>query len=47
MSAVFSTDGAYRYALWRQWLLGEGTLMFVMLNPSTADAIKNDPTLIG
>jgi hypothetical protein len=42
--AVLSDDGQYRYALTRHW--GEGTsLRFVMLNPSTADASLNDPTI--
>lgn len=45
MSAVFSPCKKYRYTLWRQWLLGQGTLLFVMLNPSTADVIKNDQTV--
>lgn len=43
-SAVLSPDGKYRYRLDRRW--GEGqTAMFVMLNPSTADATQDDPTL--
>jgi hypothetical protein len=45
-SAVISDDGRYRYVLSR--LLGfggEGTCLFVMLNPSTADASRNDPTI--
>lgn len=42
--AEFSPCGRYRYSLWRKW--GEGrTLAFIMLNPSTADADKNDPTV--
>lgn len=42
--AVISLCGAYRYSLWRKW--GPGRLMtFIMLNPSTADALKPDPTL--
>lgn len=44
--AVLSADGRYRYRLWRE--LGDGpmgTVVFVMLNPSTADAEKDDPTI--
>lgn len=43
--ATFSPCDSFRYLLWRTWLTGEGTLMFLMLNPSTADASKNDPTI--
>ena len=44
--AVLSGCGRYRYALTRgDWLDGEGTCMFVMLNPSTADAREDDPTI--
>lgn len=42
--AVFSPNGDYRYRLIRRW--GEGkTLLFVMLNPSTADANADDNTV--
>lgn len=42
--AVFSPCCGYRYRLWRRW--GDGpTLLFVMLNPSTADEDANDPTV--
>lgn len=42
--AVFSECLLFRYSLRRIW--GEGPrLMVVMLNPSTADANKNDPTI--
>lgn len=45
VSATFSKCGRYRYALHRDARLGgEGDVLFVMLNPSTADATKNDPT---
>lgn len=43
--AILSVCGRYRYRLWRRWLLGHGTLAFVMLNPSTADASVDDPTI--
>ncbi|HEY1690016.1 MAG TPA: DUF1643 domain-containing protein [Solirubrobacteraceae bacterium] len=47
MKAVLSDDGVYRYALWRETGIigGEGTVLFVMLNPSTADAEQDDPTI--
>lgn len=42
--ATISECGRYRYALWRKWAPGE-TVMFVGLNPSTADATLDDPTI--
>lgn len=42
--AQFSACRRFRYSLWRTW--GEGpTVMFVGLNPSTADALLDDPTI--
>lgn len=42
--ANISACGLYRYALWRQW--GDGPqVVFIMLNPSTADAKQDDPTI--
>lgn len=47
--AEFSECKQYRYALWRVWKIEENThprmLCFLMLNPSTADETKNDPTV--
>ena len=43
-SAVMSACGAYRYLLRRHWGSGP-TIGFVMLNPSTADADVDDPTI--
>ena len=44
-AACFSDDRAYRYTLRRNFLIGEGTVGFVMLNPSTADETDDDPTV--
>jgi hypothetical protein len=45
-SALFSADGLYRYVLTRVWDLADPTsLVFVMLNPSTADHDLDDPTV--
>lgn len=43
-SAVVSPCGTYRYRLGRAWR-GGPTLLFVMLNPSTADASVDDATI--
>jgi hypothetical protein len=43
--AVVSDDGRYRYALTRTWRPDAPLLTFVMLNPSTADAYADDPTI--
>lgn len=43
--AEFSECGKYRYALGRQFQHGIGICVFVMLNPSTADAELDDPTI--
>ena len=44
--AVLSADGKYRYRLWRTIGPGPmGTVVFVMLNPSTSDASADDPTI--
>lgn len=42
--AVFSADDRYRYLLYRSWS-NNPSVNFVMLNPSTADEIDNDPTV--
>lgn len=42
--AVISECGRYRYSLWRRWGTS-GIVMFVGLNPSTADAKQDDPTI--
>ncbi len=43
-SAVFSEFRTHRYALFRQWNDGD-RVMFIGLNPSTADETLNDPTV--
>ncbi len=42
--AVFGRPDCYRYRLWRSWAAGK-TALVVMMNPSTADAHANDPTV--
>lgn len=45
-SAVISNCGKYRYVLTRTWGNGiRNKAVFIMLNPSTADAEKDDPTI--
>ncbi len=47
-SAIISTCGRYRYQLERSWAKRTSrktTVVFVGLNPSTADATHNDPTI--
>ena len=43
--AVISRCSQYRYDLWRIWDRDSPIMVFVMLNPSTADAGADDPTL--
>lgn len=43
-NAILSPCEKYRYALTRRWSDGPQVL-FVMLNPSTADATADDPTI--
>lgn len=52
-SAEISECGRYRWWLrrsWKMWdqgmpVVGKGVCCFVMLNPSTADAMQDDPTI--
>ncbi|MEO1209584.1 MAG: DUF1643 domain-containing protein [Cyanobacteria bacterium J06638_20] len=43
--AEFDPSGLYRYRLWRRWDPQAPTIAFVMLNPSTANAERDDPTI--
>ncbi len=43
--AEFSDCECYRYSLTRVWQGKGRKVMFVMLNPSTADEMRNDPTV--
>ncbi|WP_373236974.1 DUF1643 domain-containing protein [Cohaesibacter celericrescens] len=43
--AVYSSCEIYRYALTRIWDNTTPRLLFIMLNPSTATELKNDPTV--
>lgn len=47
MKAIISPCGQYRYALTRPSIRppGKGAALFCMLNPSTADATVDDPTI--
>ena len=44
-NARFSRCRKYRYSLERQWQRGEGRVLFIGLNPSTADHRRDDPTI--
>lgn len=43
--AQFSLCGKYRYALWRIWDETKPLVMFIGLNPSTANEATNDQTI--
>ncbi len=44
-TAVYSDCERYRYSLTRIWQPSQGRVLFVMLNPSTATEVQNDPTV--
>jgi hypothetical protein len=43
--AEFDATGQYRFTLSRSWDKDKPKVGFVMLNPSSADATRNDPTI--
>lgn len=43
--AELSTCRNYRYALWRVWEPEKPYVLFIGLNPSTADETEDDPTI--
>jgi hypothetical protein len=45
IGAEFSLCRNYRYALWRIWDKSKPKVMFIGLNPSTANEITDDPTI--
>jgi len=44
-TAIISDDGLYRYHLTREWGDSGKSALWIMLNPSTADAQRNDSTV--
>jgi hypothetical protein len=42
--ATFSPCRRWRYLLWRRWDAAQPVANFLMLNPSTADEVKLDPS---
>ena len=43
--AILSEDRKYRYVLWREWDAALPKVMFIGLNPSTADEKLDDSTI--
>ena len=44
-TAVIDKTEKYRYSLLREWDDTRHKCLFIMLNPSTADASRDDPTI--
>lgn len=45
IGAEFSKCRNYRYVLWRIWDVNKPRVMFIGLNPSTANELTDDPTI--
>lgn len=43
--ATFAPGRLYRYRLWRIWNPALPRALFILMNPSTADEVRNDPTI--
>lgn len=43
--ATKSKDGKYRFKLWRLWDRSKPMVLWIGLNPSLADGLRDDPTL--
>jgi len=43
--AIFGGNGKYRYSLWRIWDNDKPLILFIGLNPSTADEKSDDKTI--
>jgi len=43
--AIFSDDRKFRFSLWRIWNEDKPRVMFIGLNPSTANEYKSDATI--
>lgn len=44
--AGISSDKLYRWWLFRRWAAEGPLIIWIMMNPSTADHTKNDPTIL-
>lgn len=44
-TAEIDPTGKYRYRLTREWDDSKPSVLWIMLNPSTADALVDDPTI--
>ncbi|MCR9268190.1 MAG: DUF1643 domain-containing protein, partial [Alphaproteobacteria bacterium] len=45
-AAEISPCGVFRWSLTRGWGVGTGTVYWQCLNPSDADATRNDPSVL-